>query len=123
MSEALDSLQNEVYERIHSVSEDPTLLLQYICSDEVSESTKPNLPSDGAEWWRTTVTGRALVGPLRKHHETLMESMSQAQEAGDGSGDMEEDDAEDNSDMLASLLETTGRYERLLIGVLDKIRK
>ena len=120
---ALRSLQSEVYERIYSVREDPILLLQYLCSDEVSESTQPNLSPEVAPWWRTKVTVRALVGPFRKYYEKLYKSVDEALEQGDscgGNDGMNDDIADDADDVLATMLETLSRYENLVLGVLSK---
>jgi hypothetical protein len=117
----LEVVKNEVFERIHTISEDPSLLLQYLTSDEISESTVPNLSSSSC--WRTTVMGRALVVPLRRYNERVTQAIEKAQSA--GMQEEEGDDDMDGSDMalddaLPAVLEAMARYESFVVGIVNK---
>jgi hypothetical protein len=117
---ALESLTSEVFERIHTISEDPSLLLEYLTSDELSESTVPTLSSPSL--WRTTVMGRALVVPLWRYNERVTQAIEKAQSASmqEGEGDDEMESAITLDDALPSVLEAMTRYETFIVGILNK---
>ena len=107
-SEEASTLQTEVSNRIHKVSEDPSLLLQHLCSDEVAESHSSLGP-----WWRTRVVARALAATLADEYTKLLTTVNATE------GGMEDDGPDESEDVLASALETIARYESLVEGVLQ----
>ena len=123
-SALLKTLQADVQQRMSVAKEDPDSLLQYLLSDEVTESTAAALadvssPEVVKKWCMTGVVMRAFLAPAVVDYERLQSDLAKAREALGNEDGMEEDSA-DREDVLSLFLDALKEYKPVLLGVMEK---
>jgi len=123
-SALLKTLQADVQQRISVAKEDPDSLLQYLLSDEVTESTAAALadvssPEVVKKWCMTGVVMRAFLAPAVVDLNRLQSDLAKAREASGDEDGMEEDSA-DREDVLSLFLDTLKEYKPVLLGIMEK---
>jgi hypothetical protein len=118
---ALETLQDEIINRICQMREDPEMLLTYLIGDEISESVAGALASEAntaaTRWWRTGIVIRAMLSPAKGEYKRLKDIVQQARKADAINVQEDEESSEDN---LASILDILTQYRPLLLGAIAR---
>jgi hypothetical protein len=106
-----ENLEMEIGRRVWQLTEDPTMLRDFLLGEEVSNS----LGVFAGSWSKTEALVRALVGPVKKILESLKEGMENSEED-------ENRMVEDNGlskDFHSAVIESLSRYSKTIHDVLQ----
>lgn len=131
--EVLDQLTTDIRTRMYA-NEDEGMILGYLTSDDVSESTLAAMtdrqdvlhPIDpkARSWWRLFVVASALFAPAKQEYERIKNVVEIA--INTESSDMEEEKTENamtdanHDDVLTLIKDAISRYKSLISGVISK---
>jgi hypothetical protein len=123
---SLKSFADDIRKRIWDYQEDAGVTLSYVCSEEVAESVFATMSAEHQSrfaWWRTAAVVRAILAPVTSETEQrrkLVDDTRGLLVAGDDTANMCEDDDENATDSMSSILDLFRQYQALLVGVLAK---
>jgi MIF4G like len=108
----LANLEAEVDTRIWDQNEDPSLLLEFLSGQDVSDALQG---VEGA-WLRSQILARVLLSPAIKMNQSLKTMLDESERSDD---EMVDDTAE-SKDLFAAILDAIPRYGKVLKDVLQK---
>lgn len=126
LPESLESFADDIRKRIWDYQEDAGLALSYVCGEEVAESVFATMSAEHQSrfaWWRTAAVVRAILAPVSseaKRLRKLVDDTRSSLVAGDDTASMSDNDDENATDSMASVIDLFRQYQALLVGVLAK---